>query len=52
MIVYKIHGQMDAFLEDGSHESIIAVVRALVVVVPHTTKRLKDYILDILTEEL
>lgn len=36
---------MDAFLEDGSHEATIAVVHALVVAVPHTTDRLKDYIL-------
>lgn len=36
---------MDAFLEDGSHEATIAVVRALVVAVPHTTERLRDYIL-------
>lgn len=51
-IVDKIRVQMDAFLEDGSHEATIAVVRALVVAVPHTTDRLKDYILYILTEEL
>lgn len=37
---------MDAFLEDGSHEATIAVVRALVVAVPHTTDRLRDYILN------
>ena len=36
---------MDAFLEDGSHEATIAVVRALLVAVPHTTARLRDYIL-------
>lgn len=36
---------MDAFLEDGSHEATIAVIRALVVAVPHTTERLRDYIL-------
>lgn len=36
---------MDAFLEDGSHEATIAVIRALVVAVPHTTDRLRDYIL-------
>lgn len=44
-IVDKIRVQMDAFLEDGSHEATIAVVHALVVAVPHTTDRLKDYIL-------
>lgn len=43
---------MDAFLEDGSHEATIAVVRALVVAVPHTTDRLKEYILYILTQIL
>ncbi|KAM5558021.1 RAB11-binding protein RELCH [Rosa sericea] len=47
MIVDKIRVQMDAFLEDGSHEATIAVVHALVVAVPHTTDRLKDYILNI-----
>ena len=41
----KIRVQMDAFLEDGSHEATIAVVRALVVAVPHTTERLREYIL-------
>lgn len=42
----KIRVQMDAFLEDGSHEATVAVVRALVVAVPHTTDRLRDYILN------
>ncbi|KAJ4972514.1 hypothetical protein NE237_005688 [Protea cynaroides] len=46
MIIDKIRVQMDAFLEDGSHEATIAVVRALVVAVPHTTDRLRDYILN------
>ncbi|XP_068641158.1 uncharacterized protein [Aristolochia californica] len=46
MIVEKIRVQMDAFLEDGSHEATIAVVRALVVAVPHTTERLRDYLLS------
>ncbi|KAK9134337.1 hypothetical protein Syun_013667 [Stephania yunnanensis] len=44
-IVDKIRVQMDAFLEDGSHEATIAVIRALLVAVPHTTDRLRDYIL-------
>ncbi|KAL9671899.1 hypothetical protein QQ045_009472 [Rhodiola kirilowii] len=47
MIVDKIRVQMDAFLEDGSHEATIAVVRALVVAAPHTTEKLRDYILPI-----
>ncbi|TKY50494.1 LisH domain and HEAT repeat-containing protein KIAA1468 [Spatholobus suberectus] len=46
MIVDKIRVQMGAFLEDGSHEATIAVIRALVVAVPHTTERLRDYILN------
>lgn len=46
MIVDKIRVQMDAFLEDGSHEATVAVVRALVVAVPHTTERLRDYLLS------
>ncbi|KAL2896547.1 RAB11-binding protein RELCH-like protein [Bienertia sinuspersici] len=45
-IVDKICIQMDAFLEDGSQEATIAVVRALVVAVPHTTDKLRDYILE------
>ncbi|XP_016502891.2 uncharacterized protein LOC107821016 [Nicotiana tabacum] len=45
-IVDKIRVQMDAFLEDGSHEATIAVVRALVMAVPHTTERLRDYLLS------
>ncbi|ESQ41607.1 hypothetical protein EUTSA_v10012470mg [Eutrema salsugineum] len=46
MIVDKILVQMDAFLEDGSHEAIIAVIRALIVAIPHTTERLRDYLLS------
>ncbi|KAA3474566.1 lisH domain and HEAT repeat-containing protein isoform X1 [Gossypium australe] len=46
MIVDKIRVQMDAFLEDGSHETTMAVVRSLVVALPHTTERFRDYILD------
>ncbi|KAG2238803.1 hypothetical protein Bca52824_091974 [Brassica carinata] len=46
MIVDKILVQMDAFLEDGSHEAIIAVIRALLVAIPHTTERLRDYLLS------
>ncbi|THU71901.1 hypothetical protein C4D60_Mb04t06400 [Musa balbisiana] len=48
MIVDKIRIQMDAFLEDGSHEATITVVRALLVAVPHTTDRLREYILYVL----
>ncbi|KAH9739257.1 rab11-binding protein relch [Citrus sinensis] len=50
MIVDKIRVQMDAFLEDGSHEATVAVVRALAVAVPHTTERLRDYILNLLPD--
>ncbi|KAL3630359.1 hypothetical protein CASFOL_023343 [Castilleja foliolosa] len=45
MIVDKIRIQMDTFLEDGSHEANVAVIRALLVAVPHTTDKLRDYIL-------
>ncbi|EEF34329.1 conserved hypothetical protein [Ricinus communis] len=45
-IVDKIRVQMDAFLEDGSHEATVAVVRGLLVAIPHTTERLRDYILN------
>ncbi|XP_051140856.1 uncharacterized protein LOC127258170 [Andrographis paniculata] len=44
-IVDKICIQMDAFLEDGSHEATIAVVRALLLAVPHTTDKLRDYLM-------
>lgn len=44
----KIRVQMDAFLEDGSHEATLAVIRALVVALPHTTEQLRDYILETL----
>lgn len=46
MIVDKICIQMDSFLDDGSQEAMIAVVRALVVAVPHTTDKLRDYLLS------
>ncbi|XP_039039238.1 RAB11-binding protein RELCH-like [Hibiscus syriacus] len=46
MIVDKIRVQMDAFLEDGSHETTMAVVRSLVAAVPNTTERFRDYILE------
>ncbi|KAF6145879.1 hypothetical protein GIB67_028874 [Kingdonia uniflora] len=46
MIVDKIRVQMDAFLEDGSHEATISVVRALLVAVPHTTDRLREHLLS------
>lgn len=46
MIVDKIRVQMGAFLEDGSHEATIAAIHALVVAVPHTTDRLRDYLLS------
>nr|GME05259.1 lisH domain and HEAT repeat-containing protein KIAA1468 homolog isoform X1 [Ipomoea batatas] len=44
-IVDKIRVQMDAFIEDGSHEATIAVIRSLVIAVPHTSDTLRDYIL-------
>lgn len=37
--------QMDSFLEDGSHEATVAVIRALSVAIPLTTSTLRDYIL-------
>ncbi|CAM0881248.1 unnamed protein product [Alopecurus aequalis] len=45
MVVDKIHIQMDAFLEDGSHEATISVIRALAVAVPQSTDRLREYLL-------
>lgn len=46
VIVDKIRVQMDAFLEDGSHEATVAVVRALAIAVPLTTPSLRDYLLQ------
>lgn len=43
---------MDAFLEDGSHEATTAVIRSLVIAVPHTTDKLRDYILKLLCSEI
>ncbi|XP_039066429.1 RAB11-binding protein RELCH homolog [Hibiscus syriacus] len=45
-IVDKIRVQMDAFLEEGSHETTMAVVRSSVVAVPTTTERFRDYFLS------
>lgn len=45
MVVDKIRIQMDAFLEDGSHEASVSVIRALAVAVPHSTDRLREYLL-------
>lgn len=42
---------MGAFLEDGCHEATIVVIHELVVVVPHTTERLRDYILNLICEK-
>lgn len=44
-VVDKVKMQMDSFLEDGSHEATIAVIRALSVAIPLTTSNLRDYIL-------
>lgn len=46
VIVDKIRVQMDAFLEDGSHEATVAVIRALAIAVPLTTSSLRDYLLQ------
>lgn len=44
-VVDKVKMQMDSFLEDGSHEATITVIRALSVAIPLTTSNLRDYIL-------
>jgi hypothetical protein len=44
-ITDKIRVQMDAFLEDGSHEAIVTVIRTLAIAVPLMSSNLKDYIL-------
>lgn len=46
-MIDKIRVQMDAFLEDGSHEAIIAVVRTLAAALPLSASSLRDYILDL-----
>lgn len=44
-VVDKVKMQMDSFLEDGSHEATVAVIRALSMAIPLTTSTLRDYIL-------
>eukprot|EP00250_Pteridium_aquilinum_P009534 c18734_g1_i1 orf=241-3768(+) len=46
VIMDKIRVQMDAFLDDGSHEATVAVIRTLAVAVPLTTSSLRDYLLQ------
>ncbi|MCO5584303.1 hypothetical protein L7F22_038227 [Adiantum nelumboides] len=46
VIMDKLRVQMDAFLEDGSHEATVAVIRTLAVAVPLTTSSLRDYLLQ------
>lgn len=46
VIIDKIRVQMDAFLDDGSHEAAVAVIRTLAVAVPLTTSTLRDYLLQ------
>lgn len=45
-VVDKVKMQMDSFLEDGSHEVTIAVIRALSVAIPLTASTLRDYLLN------
>ncbi|KAG0609564.1 hypothetical protein M758_8G193900 [Ceratodon purpureus] len=45
-VVDKVKMQMDSFLEDGSHEATVAVIRALSVAIPLTTSTLRDYLLN------
>lgn len=45
-IVEKVRIQMDSYLEDGSQEAALAVIRALTAAVPVTTSRLRDYLLQ------
>jgi len=44
-VVGKVKEQMDLFLEDGSHEASVAVLKALVPAVPVTTNTIREYIL-------
>ncbi|CAJ1948217.1 unnamed protein product [Sphenostylis stenocarpa] len=44
MIIDQIRVQIGAFLEDGSHEATVSVIRALVVAIPNTAEQLRDYI--------
>ncbi|KAJ7523832.1 hypothetical protein O6H91_18G064200 [Diphasiastrum complanatum] len=46
LVADKIRLQMDAFLDDGSYEATIAVVRALTGAVPFMAPSLKDYLLQ------
>jgi hypothetical protein len=45
-VVDKVKMQMDSFLEDGSHEATVAVIRALSMAIPLTTSTLRDYLLN------
>ncbi|GJP86624.1 hypothetical protein CLOP_g16625 [Closterium sp. NIES-67] len=42
-IVDKIRVQMDSFLEEGSHEAVIAVLKTLTAAVPVTSNTLREY---------
>eukprot|EP00850_Spirogloea_muscicola_P012895 SM000085S23245 [mRNA] locus=s85:209987:216702:- [translate_table: standard] len=45
MIVDKVRVQLETFLEDGSHEASLAVIRTLTAAVAVTTASLREYIL-------
>ena len=47
-ILDKIRVQMDSYLEEGSPEAVMAVVKTLTAAVPVTTAGLRDYILLLL----
>eukprot|EP00850_Spirogloea_muscicola_P023018 SM000323S12630 [mRNA] locus=s323:82206:89016:- [translate_table: standard] len=46
MIVDKVRVQLETFLEDGSHEASLAVIRTLTAAVAVTTASLREYILS------
>ena len=47
-ILDKIRVQMDSYLEEGSPEATMAVLKTLTAAVPVTTAGLRDYILLLL----
>ncbi|CAI7879351.1 unnamed protein product [Closterium sp. NIES-54] len=45
-IVDKIRVQLDSFLEEGSHEAVVAVLKTLTAAVPVTSSTLREYSLQ------
>ncbi|GBG63021.1 hypothetical protein CBR_g34722 [Chara braunii] len=44
-VVDKVRVQIDSFLEDGSHEALVGVVKTLTVAIPFATQSIREYLL-------